>query len=120
MQFYTYLWLREDGSPYYVGKGTGSRAFRKGCPPHERIIVQDWPSEDDAFEGEKMLIAYYGRKDQGTGCLRNLTDGGEGGSGISEETRRRRSDSLVGREVSAETRQKLSKSHRGQTVSEEQ
>ena len=77
MTFYTYMWLREDGTPYYVGKGTGQRAFRLGCPPHERIILQDWPSEQDAFDGEKLLIAFYGRKDNGTEILRNLTDGGD-------------------------------------------
>ena len=80
--YYTYLWLREDGTPYYVGKGTGNRAFtnnshRQHHPPKERIIIYPESSEDDAFETEIALIWYYGRKDLGTGCLRNLTDGGE-------------------------------------------
>ena len=81
--FYTYLWLREDGTPYYAGKGHGNRAFERDnhrfCPPAdpENILVQEWPDETGAFEGEKLLIAIYGRKDNGTGCLRNLTDGGE-------------------------------------------
>ena len=26
MIFYTYMWLREDGTPYYVGKGTLTRS----------------------------------------------------------------------------------------------
>jgi hypothetical protein len=81
--FYTYLWLREDGTPYYVGKGKGNRAyisFGHGvhCPPEkERIVIYPSFSEDEAFETEIILIWYYGRKDLGTGCLRNLTSGGE-------------------------------------------
>ena len=88
--FYTYLWLREydgtfpAGTPYYAGKGTGYRAFAKPghrvSPPRnkEYIILQEFPDEVSAFEGERWLIAMYGRMDQGTGCLANLSDGGEG------------------------------------------
>jgi len=78
--YYTYLYLREDGTPYYVGKGSGARAFkwhRTGCPPKNRILIQEFPSEMDAFEAEKFFISFYGREDLGTGCLLNLTDGGE-------------------------------------------
>jgi hypothetical protein len=80
--------LREDGTPYYVGKGKGNRGFRNGNHKVNRpadpirIIAQECLSENDAFEIEKFLIAYYGRLDLGTGCLRNLTDGGEGPSGL--------------------------------------
>jgi hypothetical protein len=88
--FYTYLWLREDGTPYYAGKGHSQRAYRKGCPANpENILIQEWPDETGAFEGEKLLIAIYGRKDLGTGILRNRTDGGEGASNPSMETRRK-------------------------------
>jgi len=86
--FYTYLWLRDDGTPYYVGKGTGRRAYtswahgvHKPADKH-KILVQEFPTEQDAFAAEIFLIAYYGRLDLGTGCLRNLTAGGEGFSGI--------------------------------------
>ena len=89
--FYTYLWLRRDGTPYYVGKGTwqgkwhftNERVYRKGSPPIDRIIIQEHPSEDEALFAEIFLIAFYGRKDIGNGCLRNFTDGGEGISGRS-------------------------------------
>ena len=85
--FYTYLWLREDGTPYYVGKGKKDRAFishshRVNRPKDTSfIIIQEWESEQDSFRAEKFLILYYGRKDLGTGCLRNLTNGGEGSAG---------------------------------------
>lgn len=86
VEFYNYLWLREDGTPYYVGKGKGNRAFSnkyhiQKCPPLNRIVLFPAESEQEAFETEKALIWYYGRKDLGTGCLRNLTDGGDGASG---------------------------------------
>jgi hypothetical protein len=87
--FYVYLYLREDGTPYYVGKGKNNRAFqiakRRMKPPSDKsriIFHTENLTEDQAFELEKELIAKYGRKDNGTGILRNLTDGGEGTSGI--------------------------------------
>lgn len=78
--YYTYLWLRDNGTPYYVGKGSKIRAFRKHrigkCPP-ENVVLQSWGTEEEAFEAEKLLIQIYGREDLGTGCLLNLTYGGE-------------------------------------------
>ena len=79
--FYTYLWLREDGTPYYVGKGTGRRAYtthRVGKhPPKEQVILQEFLIEKDALFAERFLIEYYGREDLGRGRLLNLSDGGE-------------------------------------------
>jgi hypothetical protein len=85
--FYSYLWLRaSDGSPYYVGKGTGRRAFHVAHGVHRpkdrnNILIFPQDSEADAFESERALIWLFGRKDNGTGILRNLTDGGEGQTG---------------------------------------
>lgn len=87
-QFYAYLWLREDRTPYYAGKGCGNRAFIKGVghrqdPPKDRSRILLFPraSEVAAFELERAWIRFFGRKDLGTGCLRNMSDGGEGTSG---------------------------------------
>jgi hypothetical protein len=85
MQFYSYLWLREDSSPYYAGKGHGNRAYVRGThryvyPPKNisRILVFPMANEAEAFESEVALIELFGRKDLGTGCLLNQTSGGEG------------------------------------------
>jgi hypothetical protein len=95
--YYTYLWLRSDGTPYYVGKGKEQRAFTSRSHFVKRpkdpalILVQPHPSEADAFAAEMFFISYYGRADQKEGRLRNRTNGGEGSSGriLSEEVRRR-------------------------------
>ena len=102
--FYAYMWLREDGTPYYVGKGTRERAFTSfNHTTHRpadsrRILTFERASEPEAFETEKELIRNWGRKDLDTGILRNMTEGGEGASGVI---------------VSAKTRQKCSLAHKG-------
>jgi hypothetical protein len=124
-KYYTYLWLREDGTPYYVGKGCGRRGFRSvahgvHCPPtKDRIIIQRFKNEEDALFAEKFLVDFYGRKDLGKGPLRNLTDGGEGPTTLSKEQRKNLSDRAKGKTPSKETREKLSRALRGRIFSEE-
>lgn len=79
--FYTYAWLRKNGVPYYIGKGKGRRAWRKGHPKGQVLILKKDLSEQEAFKHETYMISVFGRKDLGTGVLVNFTDGGEGSSG---------------------------------------
>jgi|SRR5665213_330841 len=87
MDYYSYLWLRaSDGSPYYAGKGSGRRAVKGYHGVHRpsdksRILIFPMLNEAEAFASEVALIELFGRKDLGTGCLRNRTNGGEGTSG---------------------------------------
>jgi hypothetical protein len=132
--FYTYAYLREDGTPYYIGKGKGKRAYvrnRKDIkPPHDNsriIILKQNLIEEEAFKHEMYMIEVFGRKDLGTGILRNKTNGGDGCSGAvrSEECRRKLSLSKkgnqlwLGRTHSEETKRKIGEVHKGKTLSEE-
>jgi hypothetical protein len=142
--YYVYAYLREDGSPYYIGKGVNDRAYRdhgKTPVPQDKSRIQFLHTnltETEAFDLEIELISQYGRKDIGTGILRNLTNGGEGASGYikseetkqkisesvsahmkSDETRRKISESLKGRKRTEETKQKISESLKGGKHSEE-
>jgi hypothetical protein len=122
--FYTYLWLRENGIPYYVGKGSGDRSHnpnghRVKKPDDDRIIVQKFECEETAFFAETFLIALYGRTDKGTGCLSNLTDGGENppswkGRKRTEENVRKSVEARTGMKRTAEQRLRISEAHKGQ------
>lgn len=104
--FYTYAYLREDKTPYYIGKGKNDRAFRRNKnnirPPKDRsrvIFLKQNLSEEEALKHEIYMIFVFGRKDLGTGILRNRTNGGEGTSGFvhSEESKKKQSESMKGK-----------------------
>jgi hypothetical protein len=98
--YYVYLYLREDRTPYYVGKGIDQRAFKQHIrgggdirpDDKDRIkIIKYFDVEEDAYEFEKWLIALYGRKSDG-GILINIKDGGiiGGGSSLSLDIEERK------------------------------
>jgi hypothetical protein len=135
MDYYTYAYLREDRTPYYIGKGKGNRIFNKNKgdirPPKDKsriIFLKKNLTESEAFTHEIYMIAVFGRKDLGTGMLRNRTDGGDGVSGlvVGEETRKKLSELRVGeknpnygKKMSEEQRKKISESAKGRKLSEE-
>ena len=104
-KFLIYAYCREDGTFYYIGKGDRRRAYTKRKvgvnPPKDKskiLFLHENLSEKTAFEYERRLIEFYGRKDLGTGLLRNMTDGGEGVSGWipDDKWRKNKSESMRG------------------------
>ena len=121
-RFYTYAYLREEGSPYYIGKGKRYRIYEKRGRPCSKpkdksriIFLKDNLTEEEAFKHEIYMISVFGRKDLGTGILHNRTDGGDGSSNMSEETkqklkeaRKRQKHPFLGKSHSEESRKKMS------------
>jgi hypothetical protein len=130
-EYYTYAYLREDRTPYYVGKGKGNRIYanhQRGISvPKDKsriIFLKQNITEEEAFKHEIYMIAVFGRKDLGTGILRNKSDGGEktraGGIGNfrkgtkhKEETKKLIGSYHKGKVVSEETREKLREANIG-------
>ena len=102
MKYYIYL-LKDNDIPFYVGKGTNKRMYqhlsdakhdKRKSPTtskiksmlsagreiqYEKIFETD--DLNEAYIIETATIKKYGRIDNGTGILTNLTDGGEGPRG---------------------------------------
>lgn len=124
MNYYTYAYLRKNGTPYYIGKGKGNRIHSKSNrvfnPPSKerRIFLKQNLTEEEAFKHEIYMIAVLGRKDLGTGILHNKSNGGIGGGAMkgnsqSEETKIKIGNANRGRIHSKKSRENMSKSHLG-------
>lgn len=116
--YYIYAYLRENNTPYYIGKGKNNRAWKKGkgevYPPKDKskiIIMETNLTEIGALALERFYIRWYGRIDNLTGSLRNKTDGGDGTSNriITEETRKKISLSSSGRKFQPRTEESKNK-----------
>jgi hypothetical protein len=125
--YYTYAYLREDGTPYYIGRGKGGRAFdithRIKVPPKERVLfLKQNLTYEEASKHEIYMIAVLGRKDLGTGILRNLTNGGEGTPGRvkSPKEREKLRQANTGKVMPNEVKQKISKTKTGVPVHSEE
>lgn len=108
--YYVYAYVRLDGTPYYIGKGKGKRAYSKRhsvwVPTRESgqiVILENNLTEVGAFAIERRLIRWWGKKHEG-GLLYNKADGGEGKTGYG-----------VSRPHTEETRQKISKAKMGKS-----
>lgn len=104
---------------FYIGMGTPERPYvdyGRNNLWNKIVSKTDYTVEvvaenltlEDACELEMLLISEYGRIDQGTGCLCNFTDGGEGTLNITAENRLAVANSNKNRVWSEESRKKVS------------
>jgi hypothetical protein len=150
---YVYQHIRKDkNQPFYIGIGSDMDFYRANklserneiwnrISEKTEIVVEilhqdiDW---EIACQIEKDLIKYYGRINNNTGILSNMTDGGEGtfnkvitdetkfllgtgnrGKKRSEESRIKQSLSTIGVKKSENHRENIRLARLGKTHSEE-
>jgi len=134
--FYTYIYYdpSRKNEPIYVGKGKGERAWTHLTRKHMHPFIQRLQlmkrnniepiigfyselDEELAHLVEQELISKFGRKNLGLGTLLNLTDGGDGVSGIKHvrtaEHCRKLSEAQKNKPKSERTRKNISKACKG-------
>ena len=140
MQHYTYVHRKPDGSIFYIGKGSGDRAYRKNhrnqywkniVAKHGSYsvdVLANWKTHQEAIDHEVLLISWF--KKMGY-QLANLTDGGEGVVGYrpTQETLAIMSAKLKGKPSWAkgkklkphteETKRLMSIAHKGRAITVE-
>lgn len=138
---YLYRHIRLDkNEPFYIGIGSDSshkraneRSRRSGHwknivkkGGYEVEIILDNLTWEEACEKEKEFIALYGRSNLNQGTLCNMTDGGEGLINPSKETRDKKRNSMIGKNLGSsngmtklENRIKVSNSRKGRFTGKE-
>lgn len=137
-QFYCYIHKKQDGTPFYVGKGSKNRAFsfgqrsnwhknivaKEGGPKNIQIELYNATDEYNAFVLEQIFI-------KGLSLffdLCNLTKGGDGPSGAKRSATTKAKISAAvsgvrhpnfGKSLSAVTKQKISLANSGKPLSQE-
>ena len=118
--FYVYMYVRDDGTPWYIGKGCKYRSKHYDSlrtnkehsrPSDEFIItVKENMTEAAAFALEVELIAKHKRQCDG-GILVNKCLGGPGTKGYKHPPGR--PSSMKGKTHSAESKAKMAKAKQG-------
>jgi hypothetical protein len=126
----------EDGQPCYFGVGKSSRmhdhlrearrghigsnpakcqyfidCFARGFEPPVRKVA-DKLTPEEALAHERLLVKLFGRRDLGTGCLLNASDGGFGTRHLASSTRARLSEAARKQIASPETRARIAEAAR--------
>ena len=126
--FYTYAHTKPDGTIFYIGKGTGIRAWKTTrrnqhwknivakYKDYNVEILANWDTEKEALDHEILLISCF--RDMRYN-LANMTNGGEGTSGYKHTKEWKQKATFAwsgnknqnfGKQLSEKTKQKISSS----------